>query len=158
MKKVSAGLLMYRKRAQELEFFLVHPGGPFWAKKDLECWSIPKGERDEGEEDFLKVARREFTEETSWETPEVFIELSEVTQKSGKVIHAWAFEDQLPERDLSTLISNTCETEWPPRSGKKIEIPEVDRGEYFTLAEARERIYPSQVALLEELVDKVNTV
>ena len=151
MPKTSAGLLMYRKRGDLLEFFLVHPGGPFWASKEYECWSIPKGELDDAENELV-AAKREFEEETGWKAEEPFIELLPITQKNGKVVHAWAFEG---DRDPSTMVSNTCEIEFPPGSGKRLVIPEVDRGAYFTLDEARKRANPAQVALLEELTEKI---
>jgi predicted NUDIX family NTP pyrophosphohydrolase len=147
MPKRSAGLLMYRRHNRELEVFLVHPGGPFWAKKDLGAWSISKGEYVEGELP-LEAARREFEEETGFAATGDFLELGEVQQAGGKVVMAWAFEGDC---DPSKLISNRCEIEWPPRSGRKIEIPEVDRGSWFSIAEARERILKSQAPFLDRL-------
>jgi predicted NUDIX family NTP pyrophosphohydrolase len=147
MPKRSAGLLMYRRHHSELEVFLVHPGGPFWAKKDLGAWSISKGEYVEGELP-LDSARREFQEETGFAAEGDFLELGAVQQASGKVVMAWAFEGDC---DPSKLISNRCEIEWPPRSGRKIEIPEVDRGDWFSVAEARERILKSQAPFLDRL-------
>jgi predicted NUDIX family NTP pyrophosphohydrolase len=147
MPKRSAGLLMYRRHNRELEVFLVHPGGPFWAKKDLGAWSISKGEYVEGELP-LEAARREFEEETGFAADGDFLELGAVQQAGGKVVMAWAFEGDC---DPSKLISNRCEIEWPPRSGRKIEIPEVDRGGWFSIAEARERILKSQAPLLDRL-------
>jgi predicted NUDIX family NTP pyrophosphohydrolase len=143
----SAGLLMYRKRSGVVEVFLAHPGGPIWAKKDKGAWTIPKG-RYEGTETPLEAAKREFHEETGFVASGPFIELGSVTQKSGKVVAAWAF---MGDCDPVKLTSNTCELEWPPRSGKKIEIPEVDRGEWFGLAAARESIREEQVALVDAL-------
>jgi predicted NUDIX family NTP pyrophosphohydrolase len=147
MAKQSAGLLMYR-RHQELEVFLVHPGGPFWAKKDLGAWSISKGEYAEGELP-LEAARREFQEETGFAAEGVFLDLGTVRQAGGKMVSAWAFEGDC---DPSKLISNRCKLEWPPRSGRLIEIPEVDRGGWFSIAEAEERILKSQAPFLVRLV------
>jgi predicted NUDIX family NTP pyrophosphohydrolase len=127
---------------------LVHPGGPFWAKRDAGAWSIPKGEYEPGE-DPLMAARREFAEELGSEPPAGEpIELGEIRQKSGKVVQAWALAGDL---DAERIQSNTCEIEWPPRSGRIIEIPEVDRAEWMTLEAARERINPAQVELLDRL-------
>jgi predicted NUDIX family NTP pyrophosphohydrolase len=147
MPKRSAGLLMYRRHNRQLEVFLVHPGGPFWAKKDLGAWSISKGEYVEGELP-LEAARREFAEETGFAATGEFLELGAVQQAGGKVVSAWAFEGDC---DPGKLISNRCEIEWPPRSGRKIEIPEVDRGDWFSIAEAKERILKSQAPFLERL-------
>lgn len=147
MPKRSAGLLMYRWHDGQLEVFLVHPGGPFWAKKDLGAWSISKGEYVEGEL-ALEAARREFEEETNFTAQGDFLELGTVQQAGGKVVSAWAFEGDC---DPSKLISNRCEIEWPPRSGRKIEIPEVDRGDWFSIAEAKQRILKSQAPFLERL-------
>jgi predicted NUDIX family NTP pyrophosphohydrolase len=147
MAKRSAGLLMYRRHEDQLEVFLVHPGGPFWAKKDLGAWSISKGEYAEGELP-LEAARREFEEETGFAAAGDFLELGTVRQASGKVVSAWAFEGDC---DPSQLMSNHCQIEWPPRSGRLIEIPEVDRGGWFSIAEAKERILKSQAPFLERL-------
>jgi predicted NUDIX family NTP pyrophosphohydrolase len=143
----SAGLLMYRRRDGELEVFLVHPGGPFWAKKDLGAWTIPKGTYLEGE-DPLDAAKREFTEETGFIAQGEFIELGSVTQAGGKVVCAWAFEGDCNPAELR---SNTCTIIWPPRSQRAIEIPEVDRGAWFSIAEARQRILRSQLPFLDNL-------
>jgi predicted NUDIX family NTP pyrophosphohydrolase len=153
MGKKSAGLLMYRKKDEALEVFLAHPGGPYWVNKDLGAWTIPKGEITLSEEP-LQAAKREFHEETGFPVPngDIFLKLTPLKQKSGKVIHAWAFEgDCLPE----DLYSNTCRLEWPPRSGKFIEIPEVDRGGWFKAAEAKERIIAGQRGFIEELEEKL---
>jgi predicted NUDIX family NTP pyrophosphohydrolase len=147
MPKRSAGLLMYRRNNRRLEVFLVHPGGPFWAKKDLGAWSIAKGEYAEGELP-LEAARREFEEETGFVATGDFLELGTVQQAGGKVVSAWAFEGDC---DPGKLISNRCEIEWPPRSGRQIEIPEVDRASWFSIAEAKERILKSQAPFLERL-------
>lgn len=149
MPRTSAGLLMYRRREGTLEVFLVHPGGPFWAKKDLGAWTVPKGEYTPGEEP-LDAARREFTEETSFTAAGPFHPLGRIKQASGKLVTAWAFEGDC---DPAQLSSNFCEIEWPPRSKQMIEVPEVDRGAWFTLEEAREKIFPAQLPFLEGLVD-----
>jgi predicted NUDIX family NTP pyrophosphohydrolase len=138
---------MYRRSNGVLEVFLVHPGGPFWAKKDMGAWSICKGEYSEGELP-LEAAKREFQEETGFAVQGNFLELGQVRQAGGKVVSAWAFEGDC---DPSKLISNRCEVEWPPRSGRKIEIAEVDRGDWFSIAEARERILKSQSPFLDRL-------
>lgn len=142
----SAGLLVYRVREGRLWVFLVHPGGPFWAKKDLGAWSIPKGELDEGE-DALAAARREFTEETGQTVAGEFRELTACRQKGGKTVLAWAVEGEADEH----VVSNTFEMEWPPKSGRRQSFPEVDRGAWFALDEARQRINPGQLPLLDEL-------
>jgi predicted NUDIX family NTP pyrophosphohydrolase len=147
MAKRSAGLLMFRRTNKELEVFLVHPGGPFWAGKDEGAWTVPKGEYVDGEEP-LDAARREFTEETGFEASGEFLDLGTIKQPSGKMVRAWAFEG---ECDPSRLVSNSCSIEWPPRSGKMMEIPEVDRGGWFTLASARIAILKSQVPFLDVL-------
>ena len=149
--KRSAGLLMYRRRKDGMEVFLVHPGGPIWAKKDKGSWTLPKGEYD-ADEDPLAAAQREFREETGFTASGNFIELGFVLQKSGKIVTAWAFEGDC---DPAELVSNTCEIEWPPRSGKQLEIPEVDRGHWYELAEAREYIRQEQCELLERLVQQL---
>ena len=145
--KQSAGLLMLRRRTTELEVFLVHPGGPFWSKKDEGAWTLPKGEYEVDEEP-LAAARREFQEETGFCAHGPFIELGSVRQKSGKVVFAWAFEGDC---DPAQLVSNTCEIEWPPRSGKRIEIPEVDRGAWFSPAQAAISLREEQRLLLPRL-------
>lgn len=150
-KSPTAGLLLYRRHA-ELEVFLVHPGGPFWAKKDLGAWSLPKGEIDDGE-DMLDAAKREFTEETGFPIDGEFIPLDPVKQSGGKLVHAWAIEGDC---DPSRIQSNSFSMEWPPKSGKKQEFPEVDRAGWFTVAEARKRILAAQVAFLDQLVSLLN--
>ena len=144
----SAGILLHRGHGERLEVLLVHPGGPVWAKRDVGAWSIPKGEYVDGEE-ALVAARREFEEElgTSPPTGEA-ADLGEIRQKSGKWVRAWALAGDL---DPAHIRSNTFEFEWPPRSGKVIEIPEVDRAEWFGLDAAREKINPAQVTLLDRL-------
>ncbi len=144
----SAGILLYRRRGGVLEVLLVHPGGPFWARRDVGAWSLPKGEYEPGE-DPLAAARREFAEELGVEPPEGQIdELGQVRQKSGKVISAWALEGEL---DAGLVISNTFALEWPPRSGRIAQFPEIDRAEWFGLPEARAKLNPAQVELLERL-------
>lgn len=151
MAKRSAGLLMFRRNGGELEVFLVHPGGPFWAGKDAGAWTVPKGEYVD-EEEPLDAAKREFTEETGFVAEGEFIDLGTVRQSSGKIVNAWAFEgDCEPEK----LVSNLCEIEWPPRSGKMMEIPEVDRGAWLTLPQARRAILKSQQGFLDVLAEKV---
>jgi predicted NUDIX family NTP pyrophosphohydrolase len=147
MPKRSAGLLMYRFREGVLEVFLVHPGGPFWAKKDLGAWSIPKGEYPP-EEDALAAAQREFAEETGCAIRGDLLPLAPLKQPSGKLIAAWAFQGDC---DAGSIQSNTFSLEWPPGSGRRQEFPEVDRAVWFTLEEAKARIIPGQVGFLEEL-------
>ena len=147
MAKQSAGILAYRRSGDEWQVFLVHPGGPFWAKKDLGAWSMPKGEFLD-EEDALLAAKREFREEVGQGIEGTFLPLTPRRQKSGKTIHAWAVEGDVDE---TGLVSNEFEMEWPPRSGKAQRFPEVDRGQWFAFAEAKARINPGQVAFLEEL-------
>jgi predicted NUDIX family NTP pyrophosphohydrolase len=147
MPKKSAGLLMYRRRRGVLEVFLVHPGGPFWQKKDAGSWSIPKGEYMPGE-DPLDVAKRELQEETSFKASGEFIPLTPRRQPSGKIISAWAFEGDC---DASAIRSNTFLMEWPPRSGRQQEFPEVDRAGWFSISAARERIMKGQSGFLDEL-------
>ncbi len=151
MPKISAGLLMYRIRDGVLQVFLVHPGGPFWTKKDLGAWSIPKGMLDEGE-DPLEAALREFEEETGIKVSGRFIPLAPLKQKSGKVIQAWAFEGDC---DPSAVRSNTFSMEWPTRSSRYQEFPEIDRAEWFEIQEAGKKIHRGQMALLTELQNVV---
>lgn len=138
---------MYRVRGRRVEVLLVHPGGPFWKKKDAGAWSIPKGEISPGE-DGLDTARREFSEETGLSPEGQFFPLGQVVQKGGKTVRAWAFECDC---DPAALKSNTFTMEWPPRSGKIQEFPEIDRAAFFTLEEARDRMNPAQAALLDTL-------
>jgi predicted NUDIX family NTP pyrophosphohydrolase len=146
--KRSAGILLYRERGGAPEVLLVHPGGPYWAKKDLGVWSIPKGEYEDGEEP-LACALREFEEELGSAPPTATpSDLGETRQAGGKLVRAWAVEGDL---DPATIQSNTFTLEWPPRSGAMREFPEVDRAEWFALAEARRRINPAQVVFLERL-------
>lgn len=145
--RASAGVLLYRDGLEGPEVFLIHPGGPFWAHKDAGAWSIPKGEYGAGE-DPLQVAQREFLEETGVAAQGPFVALRPVRQSGGKVVTAWAARGNL---DPAQLRSNTFSLEWPPRSGVQREFPEVDRGAWFSLAEARVRLLASQRPLLEEL-------
>lgn len=147
MPKLSAGVLMYRYRNGQLEVFLVHPGGPFWAKKDLAAWSIPKGEYEAGEKPE-DAAKREFQEETGFAIPSGLHELGLIKQAGGKIVSAWCSEGDC---DPANLTSNTFEMEWPPHSGRRSEFPEVDRGAWFSMAEAREHILKSQVPLIDKL-------
>jgi predicted NUDIX family NTP pyrophosphohydrolase len=146
MPKTSAGILLYRK-APTLELLLVHPGGPFFKNKDLGAWTIPKGEV-ESNEDPLNTALREVEEELGQRPAGPFTPLGAIKQKGGKTVHAWAAESNL---DPATIRSNTFTLEWPPRSGKKAEFPEIDRAQWFDLDAARQKINPAQVALLDTL-------
>ena len=148
MPKRSAGILMYRNAGGELRVLLVHPGGPFWAKKDAGAWSIPKGEYGDGE-DALACARREFAEELGRAQEGEFRELGEVTQRGGKRVTAWALEGDF---DVETMVSNTFELEWPPKSGRRRLFPEVDRAAWFTVEEAHEKILPAQWDFIDRLV------
>jgi predicted NUDIX family NTP pyrophosphohydrolase len=143
---------MYRKRDRGLEVLLAHPGGPFWANKDRGAWSIPKGEYGAGE-DPLEAAKREFEEETGFAANGIWHELGQVRQAGGKIVSVWAFEGDC---DPGNLISNRCQVEWPPRSGSLIDFPEVDRGAWFSLTEARERILKSQEPFLDALLRKLS--
>jgi len=148
----SAGILLYRLTSGAPEVLLVHPGGPFWARKDEGAWSIPKGETGDGE-DPVDAARREFAEETGSTLPlESLVALGEIRQKSGKRVSAWAAEGDL---DPDTVRSNTFEMEWPPRSGRTREFPEVDRAAWFGLAEARRRLIPAQAEFVDRLHERL---
>ena len=152
MARRSAGILLHRGGADRREVLLVQPGGPFWAKRDDGAWSIPKGEYADGE-DPLAAARREFEEELGSALPgdAELRALGEVRQKNGKRVAAWAAEGDL---DASAARSNTFEMEWPPRSGRRQEFPEIDRAEWFTLAQAREKLLPAQAAFLDRLEEE----
>lgn len=144
----SAGLLLHRSQDERTEVLLVHPGGPFWARRDAGAWSIPKGEQEPGE-DPLAAAQREFAEELGMPVPAGEpLDLGEVRQRSGKVVRAFALEGNL---DPAEIRSGTCEIVWPPRSGRTIVIPEIDRAEWFELEAARNRILAAQLPLLERL-------
>lgn len=147
MARLSAGILLYRRRGAALEVLLVHPGGPFWARKDAGAWSIPKGEAAPGE-DLLACARREFREETGFDVDGSFRALPPVRQPGGKTVHAWAVEGDC---DPAAIHSNRFSLEWPPRSGQIQEFPEVDRAAWFDLATARSKINKGQRALLDGL-------
>jgi predicted NUDIX family NTP pyrophosphohydrolase len=154
MPAVSAGILLYRRAGGRLEVLLGHPGGPYWSRQDHGSWSVPKG-LAEGDEALEAVAVREFGEETGFEVAAVardpgapLVDLGEVSLKSGKVIRAWAVEGDL---DAAAAVSNECEIEWPPRSGRMITIPEVDRVEWFPVDEARRRAHPAQAQFVDRL-------
>jgi predicted NUDIX family NTP pyrophosphohydrolase len=151
-KKTSAGLLLYRRR-DYVEVFLVHPGGPLWAKKDAGAWSLPKGEVS-AEEDPLEAAKREFLEETGAAVDGDFVALHPVVQRGGKTVFAWTLEADF---DPSQLKSNKFSMEWPPRSGKVREFPEVDRAAWFDIPEARNRILGGQVSFIDQLDHMVGT-
>jgi predicted NUDIX family NTP pyrophosphohydrolase len=149
MRKTSAGILMFKRRGGELLVLLSHPGGPFWKNRDAGAWTVPKGEldADEGPE---AAARREFEEEMGKPPGELLSPLGEITQKGGKRVIAFAVEGEF---DVASLQSNTFEMEWPPRSGRKESFPEVDQAQWMTIAQARTKILPSQIALLQRLVE-----
>jgi predicted NUDIX family NTP pyrophosphohydrolase len=152
MAKQSAGLLVYRLRSAQLEVFLVHPGGPFWARKDDGAWSIPKGELASGEEPLL-AAQREFTEETGFQILGPFVSLQAIKQAGGKIVQAFAASAEL---DPGKLVSNVFSLEWPPRSGQVVEFPEADRAAWFPLEAAKTKIIPAQVEFLVRLERLVN--
>lgn len=147
MAKKSAGLLMYRFAGDALEVLLAHPGGPFWAKKDIGAWSIPKGEYDDDEEPF-EAAKREFQEELGIEAKGEFSDLGTIRQPSGKRIVAWAFENDCDPR---AIVSNTFSMEWPPKSGKSQEFPEIDKADWFSIPIASRKILKGQRGFLESL-------
>lgn len=151
MAKTSAGILVYRRGSRGLEVFLVHPGGPFWARRDVGAWSIPKGEVDVAEP-LQEAARREFREETGFTVDGEFLALSPLRQLGGKTVHAWALQGDC---DPACLRSNSFTLEWPPRSGKKQEFPEIDRADWFPMDEALRRILPGQAGFLRELATLV---
>jgi predicted NUDIX family NTP pyrophosphohydrolase len=152
VSKKSAGILVFRIRNKKPEIFLMHPGGPYWAKKDLGAWSIPKGEIGE-DEDEEEAARREFEEETGIQLNGKLIPLKHVKQKSGKTVVAWAAEQDI---DVSNIKSNQFEMEWPPRSGKYQQFPEMDRAEWFSVSDAKEKIISGQAGLIGELEEILN--
>jgi predicted NUDIX family NTP pyrophosphohydrolase len=157
MAKKSAGILWYRIKNDILQVFLVHPGGPFWRNKDVGTWSIPKGEFEESE-DPLQAAKREMHEETGIDADSPglqtspFVQLHPVRQKSGKIVYAWAAQADF---NASELKSNTFQIEWPPKSGKKADFPEVDKGDWLTIADAKKRILPYQLPLIIQLEEMV---
>jgi len=150
-KKTSAGILLYRLSGDGLEVFLVHPGGPFWAKKDEGAWSVPKG-LFEDDENPLEAAKREFREETGFDISGDFMALTPLKQPSGKVVHVWTVEGNI---DAASIKSNMFSMEWPPRSGNQQEFPEVDRGGWFTIAQAQVKLLPGQRGFLDELQRKL---
>ncbi len=153
MSKISSGILAYKIKGDKILVFLVHPGGPFWKNKDKHAWSIPKGEPEPGE-DLLQTAIREFEEETGIRLSNGdFIPLKPVKQKGGKTVYAWAVPADF---DAAQIKSNFFEMEWPPHSGKKQSFPEIDKGAWFDLHEAREKINPAQRAFIEELKEKIS--
>jgi predicted NUDIX family NTP pyrophosphohydrolase len=149
--KQSAGLLVYRETDAGVEIFLVHPGGPFFAKKDDGVWSIPKGEFDDHEDPFT-AALREFEEETGQKIAGDFFALTPIKQKGGKIVYAWAVEADI---DADAIHSNTFKMEWPPRSGKTATFPEIDRAAWFDPATAKQKINPAQSALIDELMTRI---
>jgi predicted NUDIX family NTP pyrophosphohydrolase len=151
MAKLSAGLLMYRWRDGDLEVFIVHPGGPFWARKDDGAWSVPKGEYAEGD-DPLATALREFSEETGFAVSGELLPLTDIKQPSGKRIKAWALEGDC---DATQVKSNLFSMEWPPKSGKTQEFPEVDRAAWFPIETARLKLLKGHVGFLDELAAKL---
>jgi predicted NUDIX family NTP pyrophosphohydrolase len=146
--KSSAGILLYKFVEQKVHFFLLHPGGPFWKSKDLGAWTIPKGEVNEGDKKF-DTALREYKEETGSSISGNFIELSPIRQKGGKLIYAWAVEGNIISENIK---SNLFPMEWPPKSGKWIQVPEIDKGEWFVLEMAKAKINPAQISLITELL------
>jgi predicted NUDIX family NTP pyrophosphohydrolase len=147
MPRVSAGLLMYRIQDGKLQVLLAHPGGPFFKNKDEGAWTIPKGEIEPGE-DLLEAAKREFKEETGVTPTGPFTALTPIQQKGGKIVHAWAFRGDC---DPGAITSNTFSIEWPPRSGRLMEFPEIDRAEFYEVAVASRKIKAAQTALIDEL-------
>lgn len=153
MPKQSAGILLYKFEDDILKVLLVHPGGPMHVKRDIGAWSVPKGEYD-SDEDALFAARREYQEETGQQImSEDFLPLGTVKQKSGKIVIAWAVEGEL---DVNSIVSNTCMIQWPPRSKRTIEVPEIDRAEWFDIETAKEKINPAQVAFLNRLAEQLD--
>jgi predicted NUDIX family NTP pyrophosphohydrolase len=147
MPRISAGLLLYRKKDGKLQVLLAHPGGPFSKNKEEGAWSIPKGEVEPGE-DLLECAKREFAEEIGLVPTGSFISLAPVQQKGGKIVHAWAVEGDF---DLCNFVSNCFTMEWPPKSGKQMEFPEIDRAAFFDIEVARQKINAGQTGLLDQL-------
>ena len=151
MVKQSAGILLYRRKHDQLEVLLVHPGGPFWAKKDLGAWSIPKGEFED--EEALAAAKREFEEETGSPIVGEALALGQQKQKGGKMIYAWAVEGDINPEDIQ---SNIFEMEWPPKSGKKRRFPEIDKAEWFSSNIALKKINQGQAVFIHELMDRLD--
>jgi predicted NUDIX family NTP pyrophosphohydrolase len=146
--RTSAGLLMFRRRPAGPEVFLVHPGGPYWRGRDAGAWTIPKGGVEPGES-LLEAARREFTEETGVAPAPPYLPLGRIRQRGGKIVHAWAFEGDC---DPDRIVSSKATIEWPPRSGRTIDVPEIDRAAFYRVDRARVAINPAQVALLDRLI------
>jgi predicted NUDIX family NTP pyrophosphohydrolase len=153
-KRVSAGLLMYRIKNNILEVLLAHPGGPFFKNKEDGCWSIPKGEPSDSETDLLETAKREFEEETGITPSGEFIPLESIVQKGGKTVYGWAFRGELPDGFVHKC--NSFETEWPPRSGKKMQFLEIDKIEFFPADKAKKKIKDTQIKFIEQLEKYVN--
>ncbi len=148
----SAGILIYRFKDGQLQVMLVHPGGPFWTKKDKGAWSIPKGICEE-DEVAIEAAKREFREETGFDIDGSFIDLGELRQSSGKIVHAWALEGDL---DTGKIKSNTFQMEWPRGSGRIRQYPEIDKGEWFSIDVAKEKIVKGQRGFLERLLEELS--
>lgn len=154
MPKLSAGLLLYRRTRGGIEVLIAHPGGPLWARRDAGAWSLPKGGPDDDETDLLDAARREFREELGHEPPDgPAIDLGEVRMRSGKVVHAWALEGDL---DPAAITSMTVEVEWPPRSGRSLAVPEIDRVAWLRPEAARRRLNPAQAAFVDRLLETLD--
>jgi len=151
MSRQSAGILLYHKKNNTIEVFLCHPGGPFYKNKEAGAWTIPKGEFNE-DEDPLTAAKREFKEETGQEINGKFEPLTPVKYKNGKIVYSWFVEGDI---DANSVRSNLFQLEWPPKSGKYIDVPEVDRGEWFYIKEAKEKILPVLIPILDEFVQKL---
>ena len=151
MPKISAGLLMYRGPGVQPEVLLVHLGGPYWQRKDNGAWTFPRGQV-ETEEDCMAAAIREFTEETGWQPQGPYLSLGEVRQRSGKIIRAWAFCGSF---DVATLCSNLFEIEWPPKSGRNAQFPEIDRASYFSIPDAKKKIMGSEIPFLTRLEEQL---
>jgi len=150
MPKLSAGLLLFRRNGDGIEVLVAHPGGPMWAHRDMGAWSLPKGAPDDHEVDLLDAARREFREETGHEPPDgPYFDLGEVRMRSGKVVHAWAVEGDL---DPTSIRSMTIELEWPPRSGRIVTVPELDRVAWLRPTDARRRLNPAQAGFVDRLL------
>jgi predicted NUDIX family NTP pyrophosphohydrolase len=155
MIKQSAGILMYRIEERALKVLLVHPGGPYWMKKDQGAWTVPKGEFEAKDEEPLQAAKREFKEETGFTVDGPFIALGSVRQRSGKIVYAWAAEGDC---DAEGITSNAFSLEWPPNSGKQQEFPEVDKAGWFSVDETRIKIKPEQYAFVERLQEILQTI
>ena len=156
MPKLSAGLLLYRRVGDAVEVLVAHPGGPLWARRDSGAWSLPKGAPMEHGEDLYDAARREFHEETGHEAPaNPAIDLGEVRMRSGKIVHAWAIEGDLDPRDLRSM---EAEIEWPPRSGQRLRVPEIDRVAWVGPSEARRRLNPAQATFVDRLLQAIARV